>query len=322
MSHPDVHVGRNGWLFLIGGRNRVITQYRRNLAWWWRLRRWRRLIEARAARCKHLGIAFVQIVAPEKLTILHHECTEPLVDPALAPAVRLAALMAQSPASSHYVDLVRLLSEGIRNEELFLRTDTHWNYKGCYLAYRRICAALSVKPRDDLLDRPHQEFNEPMALGLKLTPQVPERFRVYCAIRDATRTSVNELVTRFFAKGGKGSVRGSQAVYENPSPQADARRILIFGDSYSNFDPSQLTGMFAETFRELHFVWSSSIDWHFVEEVKPDILICEIAERFLKRVPDDSFDIRATLTARLRESGGSDSAPTGGPVSQVTSGQT
>jgi hypothetical protein len=236
--------------------------------------------------------------------------------------VRLAALMAQSPAASHYVDLVPLLSEGIRNEELFLRTDTHWNYKGCYLAYRRICAALGVKPRDDLLDRPYQEFNEPMALGLKLTPQVPERFRVHCAIREARRTSVNELVTRFFAKGGKGSVRGSQAVYENNSTQADARRILIFGDSYSNFDPSQLTGMFAETFRELHFVWSSSIDWHFVEEVKPDILICEIAERFLKRVPDDSFDIRATLTARLRESGGSDSAPTGGPVSQVTSGQT
>src|SRR5947209_13929306 len=32
MSHPDVHIGRNGWLFLIGGRNRVISQYRRNVA--------------------------------------------------------------------------------------------------------------------------------------------------------------------------------------------------------------------------------------------------------------------------------------------------
>jgi hypothetical protein len=32
-----------------------------------------------------------------------------------------------------------------------------------------------------------------------------------------------------------------------------------------------------------------------------DILICEIAERFLKRIPDDKFDVRATLAARLRE---------------------
>ena len=32
MSHPDVHIGRNGWLFLIGARNRVISQYRRNVA--------------------------------------------------------------------------------------------------------------------------------------------------------------------------------------------------------------------------------------------------------------------------------------------------
>jgi hypothetical protein len=261
------------------------------------------------------------VVAPEKLTILHHECTEPLVDPALAPAVRLASLMAQSPAAPRYVDLVPLLSEGIRNEELFLRTDTHWNYKGCYLAYRHMCGALGVTPRGDLLDRPYQEFNEPMALGLKLTPQVPERFRVYCALKDATRTSVNELVTRFFANGGKGSVRGSQALYENKSAQADPRRLLIFGDSYANFDPLQLTGMFAETFREVHFVWSSSLDWGFVEELKPDILICEIAERFLKRVPDDRFDVDATLAARLRENDGDGSARVGGRISKPTSRQ-
>jgi hypothetical protein len=72
---------------------------------WWRLRRWRRLIEKRAARCERLGIAFVQAVAPEKLTILSHYCAEPLIDPSLSPAMRLAALMARSPAASRYVDL-------------------------------------------------------------------------------------------------------------------------------------------------------------------------------------------------------------------------
>ena len=43
---PIVHVGRDGWLFLIGGTNRVLSQYRRSLPQWWTIRRWARLIEA------------------------------------------------------------------------------------------------------------------------------------------------------------------------------------------------------------------------------------------------------------------------------------
>ena len=299
MSHSDVHIGRNGWLFLIGGRNSVVRQYRRSFAWWWRLRRWRRRIEARAARCQRPGILFFQVVAPEKLTLMSDQCAEALVDPALSPAARLARLMASSPAAPNYVDLIGPLRDGLQHEELFLRTDTHWNYQGCFLAYRHICRALGVTARDDLLDRPYEALSRPLDLGVKLTPQVTEPFRVYNTLQDATRRSVNQLVTAFFASGGKTPVTATQAVFDNPSPRADPRRLLIFGDSYSHFDPFQLTGMFAETFREVHFVWSTSVDWRFVDEIKPDILICELAERFLTRVPNDCFDLRATVAARL-----------------------
>ncbi|MBV8849666.1 MAG: hypothetical protein JOZ16_08795 [Methylobacteriaceae bacterium] len=263
------------------------------------MRRWRKIIEARAARCERHGITFLQVVVPEKLTIMSDHCAAPIVDPQSAPAVRLAHLMTQSSASSRYVDLVAALSED--KEKLFLRTDPHWNYKGCHVAYQCICAALQVSPRDDLLDRPFLEFDAPGALGNKLTPPATELIRVHCAIKDATRRSVNELVTRFNERGGRGPVRGSQAIYDNPSVEADPRRLLLFGDSNCNFDPTQLTGMFAETFREVHFVWSSSLDWRHVEETKPDILICEIAERFLKRLVDDRFDVQATVAARLRK---------------------
>jgi alginate O-acetyltransferase complex protein AlgJ len=299
MSRPDVHIGRNGWLFLIGGRNSVVRQYRNGLTWWWRLRRWRTRIEARAARCERLGILFFQVVAPEKLTMMSDQCAEMLVDPTLSPATRLARLMASSQAARNYIDLIEPLREGLKDEELFLRTDTHWNYKGCFLGYKHICRALGVPPRHDLLDRPYQAFDQPMDLGIKLTPPMAETFRIHTTLQDATRRSVNELVTIFFANGGKGPVTATQAAFDNVSPRADPRRLLVFGDSYSHFDPFQLTGMFAETFREVHFVWSTSIDWRLVDEIKPDILICELAERFLTRVPNDRFDLRATVAARL-----------------------
>jgi hypothetical protein len=299
MPHPDVHIGHDGWLFLVGGRNRAVNLYRRSPLMWWRLRRWRRLIEKRAARCERLGIAFVQAVAPEKLTILSHYCAEPLVDPSLSPAMRLAALMARSPAASRYVDLVQPLRSAAKNEEVYLRTDSHWTYQSCFLAYERICTALGVSPRADLPDRPFEVSDRALDLGSKLTPLVTERFRLYSIMQDSRRRSVNELVTNFLATGGKGPVTATHAIYENGSPRADPRRVLIFGDSYAHFDPLQMTAMFAETFREVHFVWSTSIDWRLVDEIRPDILICELAERFLTRVPNDDFDLRATVAARL-----------------------
>jgi len=301
MPHPDVHVGRDGWLFLIGGRNRAVNLYRRNPIMWSRLRRWRRRIEERAARCERLGIVFVQTVAPEKLTILSHRAVEPLVDVALSPAMRLWALMERSPARSRYIDLVAPLRAAAEREDVYLRTDSHWNYQGCFVAYRSICAALRVSPRDDLAERPFQVLEQALDLGNKLTPQRTEPFRLYAIMRDSRRRYVNDLVAAFNEAGGTGSVTATHAIYANDSPNSDSRRVLIFGDSYAHFDPVQLTAMFAETFREVYFVWSTSVDWRFVEEVRPDILICELAERYLRVVASDRFDLRATVGARLGE---------------------
>jgi len=54
-----------------------------------------------------------------------------------------------------------------------------------------------------------------------------------------------------------------------------------------------LTGMFADTVEEMMFVWSASIDWQIVDAYKPDVLLTEIAERFMRVVPADDIDLRS-----------------------------
>src|SRR3984893_16906071 len=54
----------------------------------------------------------------------------------------------------------------------------------------------------------------------------------------------------------------------------------------------------AQTFREVHFFWSNSIDYGYITETKPDIVLSELAERFVKRVPDDKRDLRSFALAR------------------------
>jgi alginate O-acetyltransferase complex protein AlgJ len=51
-------------------------------------------------------------------------------------------------------------------------------------------------------------------------------------------------------------------------------------------------------FYDVHFFWSTSVDFGYIEEVRPDFIITEIAERFVKRFPDDQLDLRAFASER------------------------
>ena len=55
-----------------------------------KLRKWVKLIEARAARLERRGIQYVHLVIPEKLSVYDNKLREPIVDWKLSPALRLA----------------------------------------------------------------------------------------------------------------------------------------------------------------------------------------------------------------------------------------
>ena len=293
-----VQEGRDGWLFLVGGTNRVRRQYRADPASWLRLRRWRALIAYRAARAAGLGIRLAHVVVPEKLTVYADLCPELGVDWRLSPALRLGRLLA-ARGNATWIDLVAPMRAARDGTELYRRTDTHWSPEGCLLAYEAICRALGVAPRDDLLQRPSVEAELALDLGGKLDPPRLERVRVHTFQRDAARVHAGPLLAAHEAAGRAEDLHvGAHAVFRNPTAPARIRMVL-FGDSCAHFAPIMLTGMLAETVAELHFIWSANLDWAYVERVRPDVLVCEMAERFLRRVPQDAFDLDAEQSARL-----------------------
>ena len=78
-------------------------------------------------------------------------------------------------------------------------------------------------------------------------------------------------------------------------------RLLIFGDSFCEYRAHLLTGMLAETVRSVMFVWSSSIDWDIVRDYRPNVVLTEMAERFIATVPADDLDLRAHAERKLAE---------------------
>lgn len=287
-----VHRGRDGWLFLIGGTNGVLGQYRRSLSGWWHLRRWARLIEARAARAQGLGIRYVHAIVPEKLSVYDDRTHDLAYDPLLSPARRLARRLDRMAG---FVDLVAPL-RGARDggPPLYRRTDSHWTYDGCLIGYRALMRACGAVPPPDIGERPRFETEGLWDLGDKLPDRPRETVVNWAVQRDATRHHASPLVESYEAAGRAGDLHvGAHVVYRNESPHADPRTLVLFGDSHAHFAPIMLTGLLAESFREMHFVWSSSLDWAYVERVRPDILMFEMAERFLTRLPADDFDVAA-----------------------------
>ncbi len=299
---PIVHEGRDGWLFLTGGANFVTTLYQRdggNLPDT-ALVRWRDEIAERKARCDTLGVRYAHLVVPEKLTIYGDRQSAPLIDPDLAPALRLAQMHAGRPADSYLVDLVAPMRAARGDADLYWRTDTHWTPAGCRLAYDALCHALGLAPVDDLETRPFTEMAKLMDLGMKLDPPVWETIRDVHWLKDASRVYENPVVRLLETPRFGGEIHvGCHARFSNARAPNDCR-LLLFGDSFCGVGPHLLTALLAETVRELDFVWSANVDWRLVRRVKPDAVVTQIAERFLSAPPAAKFDLRVTaLRQRL-----------------------
>ncbi|MDH2312074.1 alginate O-acetyltransferase AlgX-related protein [Methylobacterium brachiatum] len=296
-----IAVGRDGWLFWVGRTNELVDLYADSPASRRLLRRWVRLVETRVRRTRALGATYVHAIVPEKIAIHADTLDRPFPNLADPPGLRLGRLLA-SGTEARLVDLYGPLQAARAEGPVYLQTDTHWNHRGYITAYRALCAALGVTPAGHVLAATGETARFVFDLGGKLKPPVDEAYLAHAFQRRAQRSEANALVQlretgRVAGRGG--FFVGSRAVMRNPEA-ADPRRVVLFGDSYVFDQGPRLTAMLAESFREVHAIWSAEIDWAYVAAVKPDLVVYEIAERFLRRVPTDRFSVDAFAQRRVR----------------------
>jgi hypothetical protein len=294
-----VHKGRDNWLFLIGGSNSVSSLYDREsvLAGDNTIRKWADLIEARARRLEKMGIQYVHINVPEKLTIYDDKLWDPpIVDWRLSPAVRLRDTLQRSPYGHVWLDLIEPFRTSPDKDRLYFKTDSHWSGEGCYLAYRLLCERIGIAPEPDLLSRSHQSIDGMLDMGSKFDPPIFEPVKLY-DFRMNTKRVYSNAIARYLETPEFGAQIhvGTHVRYRNQTPGAQKKKILIFGDSFSSQRGDALTAMLAETARDVEFVWSSNLDWSFIKRVKPDVVIYELVERFMTVVATDKLSIRRTI---------------------------
>lgn len=269
-------VGRDGYMFVYEGSNNhplqccMPDEVSSPL-----IENWQHVIDRRRVMAREAGCQFVQIVIPEKATLL----------PELAPfdtyggTPLLRALSQRYGAAEDYVDVVKLFKGDDR-----------------FIAYPKITAHMSPFGSfvmfDDVLRRlkltaPRVDFGAPAPVQSDLADQwngMQLYDRVSPVISDDLATAEKGLVEtdRVLAERYVGTGR----TWENASAPV-RKRVLVFGNSFFGAGdyPPQLSWWFARWFSAFRIVWQPAYDPEIVAAYRPDIVICQTVERFMGRVP-------------------------------------
>lgn len=286
----EVLIGKDGWLFLWDGSNEVHRYYTDPDYFTDEdARNWADLLTTRRDRIEALGARYLHMTVPDKLSLLPEFVTLRLPHFDRRPTRLVASLL---PGDGVNLDILPDLRKAAKQIPVFHRTDSHWTTAGCQAAYRRLCAVLGVEPQD-FSDRETNARHQALDLGGKLTPPIMET-PVFTEIRKKSRRVAENEAVRYNEQTGfpegKPHFVGCYVHMQNDSPDARPETVLLFGNSFSEFRPSMLTAMLAETYRDLHFVWSTRLDFALIERLRPQIVISQIAERFMGTLPVDTFE--------------------------------
>ena len=303
MALDYLHIGQNGELFFAGLHQRLIQAYRYTATSLTNAWLWQSAIRKRADHAEGCGATFTLMIVPEKLTIYPDRVAAPALTSAAAPSLLVQRALRLFDARPLALDLVAPFRNARDATAIYPETDSHWTHAGAHLAYHALCTRFQTTPNPHLVEG--RVVNaEPFSgdLGRVIEPARFETVVVRDLTRDATRVHTNEPLRQFEERGqALGIGEGSNVVYRNAAAHADPRKLVIFGDSYCHHNPGlrsgMLTQMLAETFREVHFIWNKSYDPHYVERVGADLVLCEIAERYLFKLPSPTFS-QSALDAR------------------------
>jgi hypothetical protein len=285
----DIDIFEDGWVFLLGGNNSVRDYWVDGKAIADEvLDEWLQIYIKRIAFFNEKGIKYLSCFAPEKLSIYPDKCPYGIRQNKIPSRQLIKYLSENMDIDGYLLDLIPYLRSQSKYYLTYHKTDSHWNFIGAFSAYQIIQSKLNEPVYMDALKQTREYNWNIMDLGGKFDPPLREKTFYYKSSGRFKRSYANELVVfkeREKRENDVGLHVGSYVIYQNETPLSD-KVMMIFGDSFSEYRDHLLTGLMAETYREVHFIWNSNLDCELINKVMPDVVISEMAERFILRPPE------------------------------------
>jgi hypothetical protein len=279
-----VILGKHGWLFY----GDVDLPYYRALEPLTadELEKWRHVFENRRDWLAAHGIPYLIVFAPNKSTI-YPEFMPPAYNRLDHPS-RLGQLLTHLRAHTtlSIIDLRPPLREAKRREQVYYRTDSHWNQRGAFVGYHKIMEGLSAwfpelkaQPRSEFPERKYVEPGRDLALLLNLRTHFADEYfdLENPPIKQAKEVSLKAGETPVV---GRCWIQGPDMIFENE--QGHGPRVVMFRDSFCGW----LIPFLADHFKRIRFSWQYTLDRQIVEQERPDVVVQEMVERVLMDRPD------------------------------------
>lgn len=293
-ASPDglgkVLVGREGWLFLRGDSNDAIGQQTGRVRFSETDKEdLRELFERRVAVAEAAGATWLTAVVPDKEILYSEHLPASIVPLSRRPIHDYLEIGAAAGAEVLY--LHEALEEAKDDGDLYLRTDTHWNHRGAYIAYLAICRELERLGLPlEVVEEDWVEWWErpaPGDLGEKLA-------------NSPGSSDVRATLTRSWARRTYDSeIRNHGRVMVHEKDEEKQPVCLVFGESFAE----TLLYFLKESFGRVVFVHTSMFVEELIATERPDVVLSLPIERFLIKVPDDEGALE-TLAATAAAKGG------------------
>lgn len=264
-TFPNVLIGKQDWLYYTGENN--IAEFECVIPFTSK--------ELRAVRSRVLdwneqleegGIRFYIVIAPNKETI-YPQYLPDRIKPGVN-ACRIDQVMRELQTTQLSVlDLRAAMQTAALNSQVYYRTDTHWNAAGALLASQEILALLKEDfPQLTLPSiNDYQEETQPFSGDLAGFLPADGRF-----VEQAVSLVPILQPRALLEEGADRSIVSS-------IPGSALPRVLIFRDSFTD----ALIPFLSEHFSRVVYGFSFIVDLDLVDREKPDIVIFELAQRYL-----------------------------------------
>lgn len=277
-SAEDVVIGRDDWLFY--GRQDLIDDHRGRLSWSdAELAAWKRELTARRDWLAERGVRYLYVVAPNKQSVYPEFM--PLQFTKVAQGSRTDRWLAylRRHTDIDILDLRQPLLAAKPEALVYQRTDTHWNDRGAFVAYRAMIGhlqndAVHATPLAAYAETRKEHGGGDLAAKLGAVGAFPD-YDTQLALREPPCAHVVP------AKGEAVTERGKHPAMAATRCEQAVLTVLMLHDSFA----TKLMPFLSESFREITYVWSR-YDQAMVEKLladeQPDIVIEQSVERRMR----------------------------------------
>jgi hypothetical protein len=286
-----VFVGKEGWLYLRRDTNDILGQQTGRVRLSdEQLLGWRSVLLKRRDESRRLGARWSCLVAPDKESVYPEFLPDPISPVARRPVHEFLDVAASVGAPVGYA--LEPLLQAKADFDVYSRTDTHWNFRGAYLAYRAFCADLARQGvelealGEDDLEWVDAEIEGDLGSKVRPEPMRGPTIRVGISHPRGRLCFDNEVKNH-----------GRVMCFER---EGDGLTCVLFGESFANY----LLPFLKETFSRLVFVHTSMFIPRILELERADVALSLPLERFLVRVPDDANAFAELEATTLRKGGG------------------